>query len=148
MPITSRSAALPGRLWRLVPRKRTRLSRVSKFLVVGGTGVLVNSLALLLLVQWAHLPVVPAAALSAELSIVHNFAWNDRWTFGRTRLSWSRFARFNLVSLGGLGITTGTLLILVDHLGVYYLAANLLGITLATAWNFAVNSWWTWGGAR
>src|SRR5258708_39445646 len=148
MPITSRSAALPGRLWRLVRRKCTRLSRVSKFLVVGGTGVLVNSLALLLLVQWAHLPLVPASALSAELGIVHNFSWNDRWTFGRTRLSWSRFARFNLVSLGGLGITTGTLLFLVDHLGVYYLAANLLGITLATAWNFAVNSRWTWGGAR
>jgi dolichol-phosphate mannosyltransferase len=148
MPITSRSAALPGRLWRLVPRERTRLSRVSKFLVVGGTGVLVNSLALLLLVQWAHLPVVPAAALSTELSIVHNFAWNDRWTFGRTRLSWSRFARFNLVSLAGLLITTGSVWVLVDHLGVYYLAANLLGIILATAWNFAVNSWWTWGGAR
>src|SRR5260370_12213700 len=68
MPITSRSAALPGRLWRLVHRERTRLTRVSKFLVVGGTGVLVNSLALLLLVQWAHLrlalrlPLAPALA--------------------------------------------------------------------------------------
>jgi putative flippase GtrA len=148
MPITSRSAALPGRLWRLVHRECTRFTRISKFLVVGGTGVLVNSLALLLLVQWAHLPLVPASALSAELGIVHNFSWNDRWTFGRTQLSWLRFARFNLVSLAGLIITTGTLWVLVRHLGLYYLAANLLGITLATAWNFAVNSWWTWGGAR
>ncbi len=148
MPITSRSAALPGRLWRLVHRERTGLTRVSKFLVVGGTGVLVNSLALLLLVQWAHLPLVLASALAAELGIVNNFYWNDCWTFRRTQLSWSRFARFNLVSLGGLVITTGTLWVLVDHLGLYYLAANLLGITLATAWNFAINSWWTWGGAR
>jgi len=148
MPITSRSAALPGRLWRLVPRQRPRLTRISKFLLVGGTGVLVNSLALLLLVQWAHLPLLPAAALAAELSIVHNFAWNDRWTFGRPRLSWSRFARFNLVSLAGLLITTGSVWVLVEHLDVYYLVANLLGITLATAWNFAVNAWWTWGGAR
>src|SRR5260370_15689571 len=120
--ITSCPAALLGRLWRLVHRKCTGLSRVSKFLVVGGTGVLVNSLALLGLVQGAHLPLVPASALSAELGIVHNFSWNDRWTFGRTRLSWGRFARFNLVSLGGLIITTGTLWVLVDHLGVYYLA--------------------------
>ncbi len=148
MPITSRAAALAGRLWRLVHRERPRLTRISKFLVVGATGVLVNSLALLLLVQWAQLSLVPASALAAELGILHNFCWNDRWTFGRTRLSWSRLARFNLVSLAGLLLSTGTVWVLVNHLGVYYLAANLLGITLATAWNFAVNSWWTWGGAR
>jgi len=108
----------------------------------------VNSLALFMLFQWAHLPLVVASALAAELGIVNNFYWNDRWTFRRTRLSLRRFAQFNLVSLAGLVITTGTLWILADHLGLYYLAANLLGIALATAWNFAMNSWWTWGGAR
>src|SRR5713226_2387804 len=131
MPITSRSAALLGRLWRLVRRKCTRLSRVSKFLVVGGTGVLVNSLALLLLVQWAHLPLVPASALATELAIVNNFCWNDHWTFRRPQFSLSRFAKFNLVSLAGLAITVSTLWILVNHLGLYYLAANLLGVALA-----------------
>ena len=30
----------------------------------------------------------------------------------------------------------------------YYLAANLLGIALATAWSFAANSFWTWGGVQ
>ncbi len=145
MPVTSRSAAFPARLRRLAPRERVRLS---KFLLVGGTGLLVNSLALLLLVQWAQLPLVLASALSAELGIINNFYWNDRWTFRRTQLSWLRFARFNLVSLVGLFITTGTLWVLVGHLRLYYLAANLLGIGLAMAWNFVANSWWTWGGAR
>ena len=148
MPITGHAAALPSRMRRLAHRERALLARASKFLVVGGTGVLVNSLALLLLFQWAHLPLVVASALSVELGIVNNFYWNDRWTFRRTRLSLRRLAQFNLVSLGGLVITTGTLWILAGHLGLYYLAANLLGIVLATAWNFAVNSWWTWGGAQ
>jgi len=148
MPVTSRSAALPGRLWQLAHRERTRLTRVSKFLVVGGTGVLVNSLALLMLFQWAHLPLLVASALAVELAIVNNFWWNDRWTFKRTQLSWQRFARFNLVSLAGLIITTGTLWVLVRQLGVYYLTANLLGIAVATAWNFVANSLWTWGGAQ
>ena len=145
VPITGRSATLPGRPWWLVRHERTRLS---KFLLVGGTGALLNSLALLLLVQVVHLPLVPASALSVELSILHNFCWHDRWTFGRTHLSWSRFARFNLVSLAGLVLTTGTMWLLNRHLGLYYLAANLLGITLATAWNFVVNSCWTWRGVR
>jgi dolichol-phosphate mannosyltransferase len=110
--------------------------------------MLVNSLALLLLFQWVHLPLVIASVLSTEMAIVNNFCWNDRWTFGRTQLSIKRFAKFNLVSLAGLVITTGTLWLLVRHLGYYYLTANLLGITLATAWNFVANSLWTWGGAR
>jgi len=147
IPIPSPLAALPGRVQQLVLLQRTRLSRVSKFLLVGATGALVNSLALLLLVQGTHLPLLLASALAAELSILHNFSWHDRWTFGRTQLSWRRLARFNLVSLAGLVITTATLWLLVRHLGLYYLAANLLGICLATAWNFAVNSCWTWGGA-
>jgi len=116
--------------------------------VVGGTGALVNSLTLFLLFQWAQLPLVVASALSTEVAIVNNFCWNDRWTFRRTQLSLHRFAQFNLVSLAGLAITTFTLWVLVRHLGLYYLAANLLCIGLATAWNFVVNSLWTWRGAR
>lgn len=110
--------------------------------------MLVNSLALLLLFQGAHLPLVVASILSAELAIGNNFWWNDRWTFKRIQLSWRRFARFNLVSLGGLVITTCTLWVLAGQLQVYYLAANLLGIALATAWSFAANSFWTWGGVQ
>lgn len=110
--------------------------------------MLVNSLALLMLFQWAHLPLLIASALAVELAIVNNFCWNDRWTFRRTGISLNRFIRFNLVSLGGLLITTTTLWLLVDHLRIYYLIANLLGIALATVWNFAASSWWTWGGTR
>jgi len=145
--ITHRASVLPGRLRQLGYRQRRLLARLSRFLVIGGTGVLVNSLALLLLFQWVHLPLVVASVLSAELAIVNNFCWNDRWTFRRTQLSLSRFARFNLVSLGGLVITTCTLWVLIHYLGLYYLTANLLGISLATAWNFAASSLWIWGGA-
>ena len=143
MPVTRCWSALAGRV-----QRRAFLARVSKFLLVGGIGALVNSLALLLLFQRAHLPLVLASVLSAEVAIIHNFCWNDRWTFGRIQPSLRRFAKFNLVSLAGLVIATCTLWLLAGHLGVYYLAANLLGIALATAWNFAVNVVWTWGGAR
>jgi dolichol-phosphate mannosyltransferase len=117
-------------------------------MLVGGTGVLVNNLALLILFKGVHLPLLVASVLVSELAIINNFYWNDRWTFKRTRISLSRFARFNLVSLSGLLITTGTLWVLVSHLGLYYLVANLLGIGLAMVWNFAANSRWTWGGVK
>src|SRR5258708_38014878 len=143
MPVTRCWSALAGRV-----QRRAFLARVSKFLLVGGIGALVNSLALLLLFQRAHLPLVLASVLSAELAIIHNFCWNDRWTFRRTQLSLRRFAKFNLVSLAGLVITTCTLWLLAGHLGVYYLAANLLGLALPTAWTFPATVLSTWHAPR
>jgi putative flippase GtrA len=146
MPILEPALLLPDRRW--WSRHRSLLISLSKFMLVGGTGVLVNNLALLILFQWVHLPLLLASVLASGLAIINNFYWNDRWTFKSTRISLSRFARFNLVSLSGLLITTGTLWVLVTHLHLYYLVANLLGISLAMVWNFAVNSRWTWGGAQ
>ena len=140
------AVSLPDRRW--WSRHRPLLIKLSKFMLVGGTGVLVNNLALLILVQGVHLPLLVASVLASELAIINNFYWNDRWTFKSTRISLSRFARFNLVSLSGLLITSGTLWVLVTHLGLYYLVANLLGISLAMVWNFVANSRWTWGGVR
>jgi putative flippase GtrA len=115
-----------------------------RFLLVGGSGVVVNSAALFALYQWAGLPLVVASAVAVELAIASNFFWNDRWTFGRASLSLARFARFNLVSVLGLLITTSTIWVLVHLAGMHYLLANLAGITLATTTNFLVNFEWTW----
>ncbi len=120
------------------------LSRPSKFLVVGGLGAVVNSVLLVLLHQFLALPLIPASILAVELSIGNNFIWNDRWTFGRRWPSWRRFLKFNLVSLGGLIITTAVLWSLVTMLKSPYLLANLFGILLATGWNFLLNVLWTW----
>ncbi len=127
-------------------RKRDRrylAAKLLKFSVVGGSGVLVNTGALYFAYQLAHLPLLIASILAVELAIVSNFVLNDQWTFGQRGLSGIRFARFNVVSLGGLAITTVTLLLL-KNVGIYYLVANLFGIGVATMWNFMLNMLWTW----
>ena len=121
------------------------MTKFIKFLLVGGLGVGVNSLALFVLHQLMRFPLVAASLVAVELAIVNNFLWNDRWTFERKKLSLRRFFQFNLVSCGGLVITTGTLWVLVTHLAAPYLLANLVGIGLATCWNFGINLLWTWG---
>lgn len=121
------------------------LTRLAKFMVVGGTGVLVNSVVLFLLYQVATLPLVPASITAVETAIVNNFVWNNLWTFQERSFSLGRFASFNVVSLGGLMISTGTLYMLNEWAGVYYLLANLIGIALATSWNFGLSFIWTWG---
>lgn len=112
--------------------------------MVGGSGVLVNTAALWGLYQVAGVPLLVASALAVEMAIASNFVWNDRWTFGRARLSARRFARFNLASLAGLLISVCTTWLLVHRLGAHYLLANLMGISAGSVWNFVVSLAWTW----
>jgi dolichol-phosphate mannosyltransferase len=125
---------------------RVLAARLGKFLVVGGTGVVLNNAALYALYQALRLPLVVASALAVTLAIANNFVLNDRWTFGRSTLSLQRFGRFGLVSLGGILVTTVVLWALVTYLGIQYLAANLVGIAVGTGWNFVGNLAWTWSG--
>ena len=125
---------------------RELASRLGKFLVVGGTGVLVNNAALYTLYQVLRLPLVLASTVAVTLAIGNNFFLNDHWTFNEQHdaAAGRRLVRFSLVSLGGVALTTLTLWALVTYLGVNYLVANLVGIGLATASNFVANFKWTW----
>lgn len=133
------------RRWERVVKGRALLTQMGKFLIVGGLGAFVNTGILVILYHLLHLALVVASALATELAIGHNYLWNDRWTFGRRGPSLSRFAKFNLVSLGGQCVTVVTLWILVQHAGLHYVVANLIAIGLAVVWNFSVNLRWTWG---
>ena len=120
------------------------VAKLVKFAAVGLSGVGVNVLFLYLLHERASLPLLIASPLAVEASIASNFYLNNHWTFGKPTLALVDFAKFNLISLGGLIITTGALYLLVTLASMYYLFANLVGIGLATAWNFSLNVLWTW----
>ncbi len=119
--------------------------RFLRFGLVGLLGVAVNSAVLFVAHGVVGLPLAFASVLAVEVAILHNYLWNDRWTFGYREFSLARFGKFNLTSLGGLLITTGVLYALVTYGRVYYLLANLVGVGLATGWNFMASMLWTWG---
>jgi len=128
---------------------------------VGASGVVVNLAALGLLAGVLHVHEVAASALAIEISIVSNFALNDSFTFrdrvlgaGAGRLE--RLARYNVVSLVGLGLQLGAFVALrllavrglgLPSLGPWRYVAQLAGIALALAWNFAGNLHFTWRAA-
>ena len=59
-----------------------------------------------------------------------------------------RFLRFNIFCTGGAAISLLTLWLCTGYLGFHYLLSNLLGITLATVWNYGMNANITWESAR
>ena len=116
-----------------------------RFVTVGFTGLIVNTTLLFLLYERLRLPLLIASPIAVEAAILNNFFWNNRWTFNAPPLALGRLAKFNLVSLGGLAITTSLLFILVEGFGIHYLLANLMAIAVATIWNFLLSFFWAWG---
>ena len=59
-----------------------RKNWIIKFVIVGGSGAILNTTVLYALYRWLHLPLVAASALSVELAVMNNYLLHDRWTFG------------------------------------------------------------------
>jgi putative flippase GtrA len=128
------------------PIRRAQAGRILKFACVGSIGIVINTGALYILSRWLGLPLAAASAIAVELAIISNYVINDRWTFSSRAISLRRFAKFNVASLSGLSVNVATVWLL-TRIGVYFIAANLLGITLGFASNYALSSVWVWGRA-
>jgi putative flippase GtrA len=125
---------------------RAKFRRAIRFGVVGATGTAVNTAVLYLLARRAGLPLPLSSALAVELAIMSNYLLNDRWTFATRKPSFRRFAKFNAASLAGLGLNVTTVWLLARS-GVYFLAANLVGIAAAVTANYVFSVAWVWRGA-
>ena len=127
--------------------------RFVRFGLVGGSGVIVNQAVLYLLhdPKRLALPLLPSAAVSAQLAMINNFVWNEVWTFAdrvggaagvKGRLG--RFVKFEIICLIGLAISLGVLSVCTVQLHMHYLVGNLVAIGVSTAWNFLVNLRFNW----
>jgi dolichol-phosphate mannosyltransferase len=129
------------------------LDRFIRFGLVGLTGVFVDMAFLYLLSDPAALGwgLTRSKIIAAELAIINNFIWNDRWTFGdlsaRQRgwnKRWKRFLKFNLICLAGLILNVLLLNLLFNGLGINRYLANFIAIAIVTVWNFWVNLKLSW----
>lgn len=114
---------------------------VARWLAVGALGLVVQLAVLALLVR-AGLGAAVATALAVSVTIVHNFAWHERWTWRHrpardVRQRVARFGRFGLLTavaslVGAVVLTTW----LADGLHVPLLVANVIAVLLVSVVNF------------
>lgn len=123
--------------------RRVKASRIIKFATVGCVGVAINTTVLYILSRWLALPLAVSSATAVELAVISNYIMNARWTFAARAASFGRFVKFNISSLAGLGLNVMTVWFLA-RIGIYFLAANLVGITAGFASNYALSSIWVW----
>ena len=116
--------------------------RWCKFNLVGGIGIGVQFAALFLLKTVLHFDYLFATAIAVEAAVVHNFVWHEQFTWadrvdGSWRLSFERFARFNLTT--GLVSILGNLALMKVMVGLgnmNYLVANGIAIALCSVGEF------------
>lgn len=117
-----------------------------RWLVFNGVGVVgfAVQLAVLALLLHLRLHYLAATALAVEITILHNFAWHERWTWkdrpaGRgERLArlWRFHALNGAVSLGGNLILMRAL---VGGLGMPAIPANLIAVLACALLNFTAS---------
>lgn len=138
-----------GRLTRL--RSTFPLDRFLRFGLVGLSGLVVDMAAFALLYQGFHWDPILSAIVSAEVALINNFLWNDRWTFGDIarhqpgkRKKLRRLLKFNVICGAGI-VLQGTLMGLFSKvLGLDPFVAKLLAILIVVVWNFWVNLKLSW----
>ena len=121
--------------------------RFGKFGIVGASGVIVNTAILWLLTHGLTLHYLVASPIAIEIALCTNYVLNNNWTFLDRRAGFVNrggLARYHAVSFGGMLINVAILHTLVSWLGMPVIVANLLGIGVATLWNFSLSVTWTW----
>jgi dolichol-phosphate mannosyltransferase len=128
-----------------------QIKRFIRFGISGFSGVFVNMFILYLLREYVGLGLTRSAILAAEVAIINNFFWNDRWTFrdisahqkGRIK-TFRRFLKFNVICLSGLVLNILVLNVLYNFLNMNEYLANIIAIATVTFWNFWFNLQLSW----
>src|SRR5512147_1129420 len=112
-----------------------------KFLTVGMSGLVVNSLALAAFTELAGIQYVISAAIATQVSTLWNFAGTEWWVFGKReagRSFWQRLVSFLLMNNGMLLLRVPVMAWLVSGLGVHYVIANLISLFAMTVLRYVV----------
>lgn len=128
-------------------RKPGNWLQLFHFVVVGGSGYVVNLIVFTLLTGGADLNHLLAAVGAFVVAVTNNFLLNRHWTFRRQGSTDShagfQAARFLTVSTVGLGVNLIVLALLVDAAGLAELPSQAIAVAAATPVNFIGNKLWT-----
>ena len=117
------------------------MDRFLKFVLVGGSGTVLNLGLFFLLVDRGRLDPTAGAVVCFAVAVTWNYFLNNSWTFRAQirdeRLSMGRYLRFVAVCLAGLGVNPGALhVVLALFHPVYKVFGQAAGIACGLAINY------------
>ena len=128
-------------------RKPGNWLQLFHFVVVGGSGYVVNLIVFTLLNGGAGVNHLLAAIGAFVVAVTNNFLLNRHWTFkhqgSRESPAGFQAARFLTVSIVGLGVNLVVLALLVDGADLAELPSQAIAVAVATPVNYVGNKLWT-----
>jgi dolichol-phosphate mannosyltransferase len=118
-----------------------------KFLVVGGSGTVVNLGGAFILKEKAGLDPVIAIIIAFIVSVFNNYVWNSLWTFKQKRTALA-LGKYLLISSVTFAVNVGLATLLIKSFGVWYLAADAIGIAVGVIVNYSFSRRFVWTKAR
>jgi dolichol-phosphate mannosyltransferase len=126
--------------------------RMLAFLLIGATGIAVNTMLMALCAEGLGLHYVAAAALATQGSSVWNFVLIDRMLFrdrvAPDRGAWRRLAGFLVLNNAMLAVRAPVLTLLVALLGLHYLVANVGSLLVMALARYGASERWIWAAPR
>ena len=119
------------------------LRQFTGFAAVGVAGMVAHYGVLTALVELAGVGAVLASVAGFVAGGFVNYGLNRRLVFRSDRSHRAAGPRFLAVAASGLVLNAALMALLVDHLGVHYLASQVLVTASLTVWHFLLNRFWT-----
>lgn len=127
-------------------RKPANWWQLSRFVVVGGSGYVVNLVVYAICVHPLGLDYRLSALVAFLVAVTNNFFLNRHWTFSaRDGHAGFQAARFFVVSTTVFAVQLGILALLVEAAGLPEVPAQAIAIVLCTPLNFVGNKLWSFG---
>ncbi|NRD76688.1 GtrA family protein [Bacillus sp. BRMEA1] len=121
---------------------------MKKFLKFGTVGIFNTLITIGFFSLFVHLGMnyIAANVVSYFIGMINSFFWNKNWVFQVQTGQLSLFLKFMLVNLVTLGFNTACLYILVDHLQIQSILAQIFSTGFGLILNFGLNKKWTFTG--
>ena len=119
-----------------------------KFSIVGVANTIVNLVVLYILTEFFGIYYIFSAVFAFLIAVTNSFLINKVWTFNEKlghKIS-SRYPKFIFVSVIALIINLIVLYVLVEFFGIWYILAQIFGISTNLLINFFGNKIWTFQG--
>ncbi|EDP65029.1 hypothetical protein BAL199_21774 [alpha proteobacterium BAL199] len=113
------------------------------FATVGMVGLVAHYSALTGLVELGGVDPVVASVIGFLAGALVNYVLNRRLVFRSDRAHRAAGPRFFAVAASGLVLNGLLMTLLVDHLGVFYLVAQVMVTGGLVFWHFLLNKFWT-----
>lgn len=119
------------------------LKSFSKYALVGILGTATHLGLLYILVEFARMSPLLSTSIAFVWVVLQTYFLARSWVFRSDKKHSTSLPRFVVVSVTGFFANLGIMYVMVNVLGIWYMAAQTVTIVVIPPFNFLMNRYWT-----